>query len=476
VNSPGNPPTIRELRNVWLCRLHGEEVRPEFCNVMLADGKIQEIHPVDYRKYLHSGISAHPPSSTKPATTRPAQSSPVDGQPVDVIDAAARVATPPGVNFHEHFYSRLAKGLSLEGPMHDFRSILKNFWWRLDEALDADMVAACVRVGAAESLSSGVSYVFDHHSSPRYVVGSLSAMGELLTQFGMRAVLCLETSNRHSSRVTENCLDEQRRFILQDIGPDLRGLVGLHAPFTLNDQTLSRAAALCSELSTGVHIHLAEDGYEQRFSRDTHDCPPAVRLERCGLLEHPGILAHGVHLEKEDWRAISRGQCALALNPDSNLNNAVGLGRYGDIPDSVVLLAGTDGMHANPNRSIKQLFLLHRHQGGEMAESFRFIRRLYFDQLRFVKTFFPDYPGLNPGERADLVVWDYKPPSPFSADTFWGHLVYGILEAPAWTVCMRGKALLAAGGRSSPDVAAVARSAAIQGARLFKKLGVGDHG
>jgi cytosine/adenosine deaminase-related metal-dependent hydrolase len=252
--------------------------------------------------------------------------------------------------------------------------------------------------------------------------------------------------------------------------------VGLHAPFTLSDQTLRRAAELCNELAAGIHIHLAEDAYEQRYSRENFGCTAGVRLNRFGLLDHTGILAHGVHLEGEDWTALAGGRCALALNPDSNLNNAVGLGRYSELPDSLTLLAGTDGMHASPARSIKQLFLLHRHQGGELADSFAFIRRLYFNQINFVRKFFPDYPDLNPGDRADLVIWDYRPPSPFKADTFWGHLIYGILESPAWSVCMHGRALLSDRRLVSVDADALARFSAVQGARLFEKLGVTKHG
>jgi len=456
LSSPTQAPRIRELRNIWLCRLNDRAVRPEFCDLTVVNGKIGEIRPADYRRYLRHGDTRELP----------------DG----VIDAAARVATPPPVNFHDHFYSRLAKGLALPGSMQEFRDILKNLWWRLDRALDADMVEACARLGGAESLRSGVSYIFDHHSSPRFVRGSLAAMGGILSEAGLRAVLCLETSDRHSKKVTDACFDEQREFIRRSANSDLKGLVGLHAPFTLSDQTLQRAAGLCAELATGIHAHLAEDAYEQRYSRDTFACTAGVRLDRFGLLEQAGILAHGVHLEAEDWAALGRGQCALALNPDSNLNNAVGLGRYTELPDSLLLLAGTDGMHACPSRSLKQLFLLHRHQGGQLSESFAFIRRLYFDQIRFVRRFFPDYPDLNPGDRADLVIWDYRPPSPFTADTFWGHLIYGILEASAWSVSMGGNELVADRRLLSIDFESVSRSAAVQGARLFEKLGVNGHG
>jgi cytosine/adenosine deaminase-related metal-dependent hydrolase len=321
-----------------------------------------------------------------------------------------------------------------------------------------------------------VGYLFDHHSSPGFIRGALATIGEILTGAGLRAVLCLETSDRHGKTTTAACFDEQRDFIRHSAGSELKGLIGLHAPFTLSDRTLSRAAELCSELATGIHIHLAEDAYEQRYSRETFDCTAGIRLDRFGLLGRPGILAHGVHLETEDWPVLAAGQCALALNPDSNLNNAVGLGRYAELPDGFPLLAGTDGMHACPSRSMKQLFLLHRHQGGELTESFAFTRRLYFDQIRFLRRFFPDYPELNPGDRADLVVWDYRPPSPIGMDNFWGHLIYGILEVPAWSVIMGASALVAEHRLQSMDFESASRLAAIQGARLFEKLGVPIHG
>ena len=84
------------------------------------------------------------------------------------------------------------------------------------------------------------------------------------TLHGLRAVLCLETSDRHGQETTEACFDEQREFIRRSANSDLKGLVGLHAPFTLSDQTLGRASDLCRELAAGIHIHLAEDAYEQR--------------------------------------------------------------------------------------------------------------------------------------------------------------------------------------------------------------------
>ncbi len=454
------------IRNVWLCRTDDTKVQPEFCHLVLAKGRIKETRPADFRAFLRG--KKRPPQGTPDASgalPRP-----------DGIDAGGRVATPPPVNFHDHFYSRLAKGLSLPGPTDTFKGILESFWWQLDRVLDADMIDACARIAILESIKSGVTYVFDHHSSPGYIRGSLDIIAEASSDFGTRGVFCFETSDRNGEQVALESLEEQRDFIRRRTDSDIRGLVGLHAPFTLSDRTLGKAAALCSDMETGIHIHLAEDRCEQDHSRSSYGMAPAARLKRFALLENPGILVHGVHLGPEDWQAISTGSCALALNPDSNLNNAVGLPALAAIPASIPVLAGTDGMHGNPLRSLKQLFLLYRHQGNSIAESFDWLRRLFFAQLRFLKIFFPDYPDLRDGARADLVIWDYRPPSPFNGETFWGHLVYGIFESPARWVLMQGRTLLNEGRICIEDSESMYSNAALQGARLFKTLGVQANG
>ena len=91
---------------------------------------------------------------------------------------------------------------------------------------------------------------------------------------------------------------------------------------------------------------------------------------------------------------------------------------------------------------MKQLFLLYRHQGNEIDESFSWLQRIYFDQLKFVRHYFPDFPSLSIGDHADLIVWDYIPTTPISAENFWGHFIYGMLEYPIHSVIHNGQFLM----------------------------------
>jgi hypothetical protein len=99
-------------------------------------------------------------------------------------------------------------------------------------------------------------------------------------------------------------------------------------------------------------------------------------------------------------------------------------------------------MHANVARSMKQLFLLYRHQRNSFDAAFRWIKKVYFDQLNFVHHYFPDFPALSVGDRADFIIWDYIPPTPFSIDNFWSHFIYGMLEYPIDSLIQNGKLLM----------------------------------
>jgi cytosine/adenosine deaminase-related metal-dependent hydrolase len=160
------------------------------------------------------------------------------------------------------------------------------------------------------------------------------------------------------------------------------------------------------------------------------------------MLNDKSILAHGIHLVENDFRLIEKAGSAIVYNPDSNLNNAVGLADFSHVPDSIPILAGTDGMNSNPARSLKQLFLISRHRGMSFDESFKFINKIYFDQINFVKKYFPDFTLLNTNDRADLIIWDYIPPTFFNSENFFGHYVYGILDRSVHSVIQNGKVLM----------------------------------
>jgi cytosine/adenosine deaminase-related metal-dependent hydrolase len=436
------------ITNAWICQVKNRAVLPVFGNLIIRDEKIAGIQPKNFANYI-----------SQPGTNER-----------DGFDAGGRVVTVPLVNFHDHFYSRLAKGLPISGPQENFVQILENLWWKLDMALDLNMVEASAKMASLESIRNGVTYIFDHHASPAATAGSLNKIAGALQNIGLRGVLCFETSDRNGPELADAALQENINFIHKNASSDLRGMLGLHALFTLNDETLGKAAEILKESNTGIHIHIAEDGHDPEFSKTKYGLSLAERLRKFGLLHRKSILVHGVHLTPKDYRIIAESDGALAYCPDSNLNNAVGIPAYAEAPPEIPILAGTDGMSATIARSLKQLFLLYRHQQNSFDTTFAWFQKIFYDQIAFVRQYFPDYPSLLANDRADFIIWDYVPPTPFSADNFWGHYIYGILERPVHSVVQNGGFLM----KNFEIVAADEKQIAIeifrQGEQLFKKI------
>jgi cytosine/adenosine deaminase-related metal-dependent hydrolase len=232
--------------------------------------------------------------------------------------------TPGMVCGHHHLYSTLARGMPAP-PVQPttFIEILEQIWWRLDLALDLEMIRASARLGALEALESGTTAIVDHHESPGAIEGSLDVIADACQEVGVRVVCAYGVTDRHGEDGARRGLEENERFIRTG----RRGMVGVHAAFTCGDDTLAAAAGLAEDLHVGVHIHVAEG---------VVDADAGARLD--GLAQPDWLLAHGVHLD----RALPG---TLAHNPRSNMNNSVGYANPAAWPGRVVL--GSDGIGAD---------------------------------------------------------------------------------------------------------------------------------
>lgn len=435
------------IENAWICSVVAEEIIPFFGDIIVERNRIQKIRPKNF-----SLFQKDPHKVGK-----------------DSINAFGRVITIPNVNFHDHIYSRLAKGLPTKNPMKNFQSILKNLWWKLDSFLDEQMIESSAKLAAIDSIKNGVTYIFDHHSSQNKIEDSLSILKNTLKKFSIRSVLCFETSDRNGVQNAINGLNENHNFFKNEIDDDTKAMLGLHASFTLSDEILLEAKKILNE-NWGIHIHVAEDLSDINLSKEYTSKTPIQRLKKYKLLNDKSILVHGTHLEQKDFLKIEEFGSAIALCLDSNMNNSVGLIDLRKIPNAITLLNGTDGMHSNVAKSFKQLFILSRSQGFSFEESFALIKKVYFDQIGFVKKYFDDFPSLMENERADFIVWDYFPPTPLSKENFWSHFIYGILESKISSVFQNGEILLLNGNIAMINEVDEQNEIYLSGEKLFNKF------
>jgi cytosine/adenosine deaminase-related metal-dependent hydrolase len=248
------------------------------------------------------------------------------------------------VNAHTHLYSGLAAfGLPLPSPPPaTFLDVLKRFWWRLDRALDEDALRASARYYVADALLHGTHTLVDHHESPCMIEGSLDILADACEDLGIRAVLCYGATERNDGRLeAARGLAECRRFIRDNRRPLVRGVVGLHASFTVSDETIREAGDLCRELGAVLHLHVAEDACDVQDAQARGYEGIVDRLHRLGALVPGSILAHGVHLAPDEVASLASIGCWLVQNPRSNEQNRVGYPAA--LGSSPLVALGTDG-------------------------------------------------------------------------------------------------------------------------------------
>lgn len=373
-----------------------------------------------------------------------ARTNQIDAAPGDeVIDCGGAVVLPGLVNGHAHLYSALAAGMPPppQAPQ-SFVENLKFVWWRLDRALDPASIEMSGRIGALDALHCGTTTIIDHHASPNCIDCSLDFLERGVADVGLRAVLCYETTDRNGRPGRDAGIEENHRYLEKRRAEPSRqfaGLVGAHASFTLEDDTLDALARLADQFDTGVHIHVAEDRADEADCRARHGVALAERLAAHGILRPASIFAHGTHLDAEAIARISATGLALAHNPRSNMNNAVGYTPVAAYRCPVML--GTDGIGSDMFTESKHAWFKSRdgHAGLSPADV---LATLAASARRASAALGVTLGKLEVGAAADVVITDYRPATPLTTENLPGHFIFAFGPQHVRTVIAGGRLAL----------------------------------
>ncbi len=354
-------------------------------------------------------------------------------------DAGGKILMPGNICSHTHFYGAFARGLYIPGPApKDFPEILRRLWWTLDMALDDDGVLYSTLVCLADAIRNGTTTLFDHHASPMHIDGSLDIIAGAIEAAGLRAVLCYEVTDRNGPEGAGAGIAENVRFIKQQrarsAGNDevmLSGLFGLHASLTLSDETLAQCVAEAEALGdVGFHVHAAEGPADQEDSLAKYGMRTIDRLRERGVLNPRSIVAHVTAIDGWEMAALRKSGTWVTHQPRSNMNNAVGVA---DVPamlrGGMPVLLGNDGFSNDMFTEMKTAYLLHkawRHDPRAMPGN-QVIDMAYRHNARLAAQHFPLPLGeISVGAAADLILLDYYPTTPMTADNLPWHILFGV--------------------------------------------------
>jgi putative selenium metabolism protein SsnA len=368
------------------------------------------------------------------------------------IDGGGRLLMPGFTNAHMHFYGMYARGLSMKSTPHNFHEILQQLWWALDKVLDEEAVYYSALLPAITAVRHGCTSIIDHHASPNAVAGSLDQIKNALQQVGMRGLLCYEVSDRDGTAVREAGLAENERFIRAcqvakeaDSSYLYDGMVGLHASFTLEDETLAQAAELMQRVGRGCHIHLLEDWVDEQITQEKHGRGAVQRLDEFGLLTPQSIVAHGIFLDEDGIARLANHDTIVVHQAQSNMNNAVGRADvFRLLASGLTVGIGTDGMTPDIRAETRTGFLMHKHHLGDNNAGWsQFEQMLLRNNPAIYQRLTGQQVGqIRPGYLADIILLDYFPPTPLTQGNLWGHFLFGMVDTAVDTTIINGQIIM----------------------------------
>jgi len=395
----------------------------------------------------------------------------------DFIDCRGRLAMPGFTCAHTHTYSTFARGMALRGEQPaNFPQILERLWWRLDQILTLEDIYYSALVTFISCIKNGTTALLDHHSSPGAISGSLEQIAAAARETGLRANLCYEVSDRDGAEKALAGLEENAAFskkCRRENSPQITASFGMHASFTIGTETMERCARLAHDLDTGVHIHAAESREDVADCREKYGIGVIERLNQYNLLGAKTLAAHCVHINEQEMELLAGTTTNVAHNPQSNMNNAVGCAPVGKMLEhGVVIGMGTDGMTTAMIEGMKTAHLFHKFCQDDPRVGWEEVPRMQFENnTRIMANFFPNRLGeLTPGAAGDLIVIDYDPPTPITAENYYSHLIFGAAGRAVDTTVVAGKILMQDQTLTTLDERAVYARTRELAARLWKRF------
>ena len=367
----------------------------------------------------------------------------------DIIDVDGKVIMPGFINTHHHIYSAFARGMASSGkPNENFLEILENLWWKIDKKLSLEDLKYSAYTTYIDCIKKGVTTVFDHNASPFAVTGSLDSIADAAKDLGLRTCLCYEVSDRDGEKIVQEGIDENINFIKKyntDEQNMIKGMFGLHASFTLSDETLRKCDEELKGLNAGYHVHVAEgiDDLEQCLEK--YGKRVVERLRDMDILGDKTIAVHCIHVTDDELNILRDTNTMVVHNPESNMENAVGCQPFLELHQKGITIGlGTDGYTSDMTESMKVANIIHKHVKQNPSVAWGEVPVSMFENNRKIaqKYFSGDLGILRAGALADVIVVDYDPLTPMNENNINSHILFGFTGKDVVTTIIDGKVIM----------------------------------
>ncbi len=343
----------------------------------------------------------------------------------EILDVSGRLVVPGMIDAGSRLYRSLTPGLPV--PWRESE--------RIERVLEEESLYWSALAGLLDALRSGVTTCFALVSSPAFVEGSLTAVARAFSEARVRGALAYVISPGSDAAAA---MRENARHLASCRGSSadrIQGLFGIDATTGMEDELLADVAKAALHSGAGAHVRLQDDGGES---------DAVNRLERLGVWRNGGVAFYRGPMAPEDEMVFREREVWIAHGAQSDILSGTGTLDLARAASSVPQLAlATDGCGPSVSEEVRSAAYRQRTRGRDLKDAIRLACRAAFAGNADLATrvFGAELGRIKPGARADLVVLDYRAPTPLEEENLPEHLFWGALRAPVHSVIVNGKIL-----------------------------------
>lgn len=339
----------------------------------------------------------------------------------EVVEAKGCVVTPGMINTHHHLFQTLTRAVpaAQDAALFGWLRTLYPIWARMTP----HDIRLSAQIGLAELALSGCTCSSDHlylFPNGARLDDSIEAASDIGIRFhATRGAMSIGESKGGLPpdslvEAEASILKDSERLIaaFHDPNPGAMVQVGLApcSPFSVSRELMRDAAILAREKGVRLHTHLAENDEDIAYSLANFGMLPGDYAESLGWTGDDVWHAHCVKLSDKEIDLFARTGTGVAHCPCSNARLASGIAPIRQMRDAGVPVGlGVDGSASNDCSHLgleaRQAMLLARLKNGPAAMGAR--EALEIATLGGARVLGrTDLGSLEPGKRADLVLWD----------------------------------------------------------------------
>lgn len=279
------------------------------------------------------------------------------------VDARDEVVIPGLVNAHTHMYALPIRGAPLDVAPESFYEALVDIWWRVDEAFTHEDARLSALGSCIEMLESGVTTFCDNYSGPNTLPGAMESVAEGVAETPIRGLITFEQTARNGEDEAMDGLSENHDFITagESDYDRVSGHYCLHTLFTNTESVVEATTERAVADERPIQIHLEEGLVDVHRAIEEYGMRPVPALEAMGFFQADVIAAHCVHSTESEIEILADNDVAVAHNPYSNINNAVGIANVEKMQrEGMTIGLGDDGWDPDMFETMRSAVGIHK--------------------------------------------------------------------------------------------------------------------